>query len=48
MKDQIRQKIQIALLAAAALFIFCGFMRGEAEMVFHKAVNICMECIGLG
>ncbi|MEG2119168.1 MAG: CD1871A family CXXC motif-containing protein [Pseudoflavonifractor sp.] len=22
--------------------------RGEGETVFRKAVNICMECIGLG
>nr|WP_051643072.1 CD1871A family CXXC motif-containing protein [Agathobaculum desmolans] len=38
----------MVLLAAAALFLVLGVMRGEQEIVFRKAVNICMECIGLG
>lgn len=25
-----------------------GIYRGEMKVVFDKAVNICMECIGLG
>lgn len=40
--------IRIALLAVAALFIFVGVNRGEAAIVLKKAVNICLECIGLG
>ena len=30
------------------LFVVVGVWRGEVEVVFRKAVNICMECIGLG
>ncbi|MFR3786921.1 CD1871A family CXXC motif-containing protein [Agathobaculum desmolans] len=43
-----RNRTAMVLLAAAALFLVLGVMRGEQEIVFRKAVNICMECIGLG
>lgn len=36
------------LLAAAAFMIVYGVSRGEAETVLNKAVNICLECVGLG
>ena len=35
-------------LLAGAVCVAIGVWRGEAETVFRKAVNICMECIGLG
>ena len=35
------------ILLAASLCAF-GIYRGEVSVVLTKAVNICMECIGLG
>jgi len=32
----------------AAAFIVIGVSRGEMAVVMKKAVNICLECIGLG
>lgn len=43
-----RNRAAAALLLLAVLFLVIGALRGEAQTVFRKAVNICMECIGLG
>lgn len=40
--------IRRALILISAAFICVGVMRGEMETVFMKAVNICLECIGIG
>ena len=37
-----------AVLLIGLLFVAVGVWRGEVEVVFRKAVNICMECIGIG
>lgn len=37
------------VLAAAGLCLMgFGIFRGEMQVVFDKAVRICMECIGIG
>lgn len=41
-------RIRFGLLAAAALFLGIGVMRQEHIEVMLKAVNICLECIGIG
>ena len=41
-------RIAAVLLALAVVCLALGVLRGENEPVFRKAVNICMECIGLG
>lgn len=38
----------ILLMSAGAVFLAIGLMRGEAQVVFAKAVHICLECIGIG
>jgi hypothetical protein len=43
-----RNKAAAVLMLFGILFILLGIFRGEAAAVLNKAVNICMECIGLG
>ena len=45
-KVQNLQKIIILILAVAAIIF--GIMQQEHMVVMKKAVNICMECIGVG
>lgn len=43
-----RNRVALALLCVGIVFLALGVWRDEAQTVFRKAVNICMECIGLG
>ena len=38
----------IALAALGVLMMVAGIHRGEMVVVLTKAVNLCMECIGIG
>lgn len=46
--DAWKNRAAIAVILLGAAFIAFGILRGERDTVFIKAVNICMECIGLG
>ena len=36
------------LLVLSVIFIIYGVITGEVQTVLRKAINICMECIGIG
>ncbi|MBP3217253.1 MAG: hypothetical protein J6M46_02660 [Lachnospiraceae bacterium] len=48
MKRIIPIQATIGLILAATASMAFGIYRGEVEIVLMKAINICMECIGLG
>jgi len=43
-----RQTLRYSLLALALVFIVIGIAGGEFMTVLDKAVQICLECIGIG
>ncbi|WP_077609355.1 CD1871A family CXXC motif-containing protein [Clostridium sp. Marseille-P2415] len=48
MSNSIKLKLQAFTCIIAAVFLVYGISRGEMAIVLNKAVNICLECIGLG
>ena len=40
--------VQLVLLIISVAFIGYGAYRGEANTVLTKAINLCLECVGIG
>ena len=43
-----KNKVGMYILTLAIVFMIIGAYRGEIGNVFIKAINICLECIGIG
>lgn len=48
MSQKQKNWLAAGLVLLAAAFLTIGVLRGENTVVWRKAVNLCMECIGLG
>lgn len=48
MKKRSPSWIGLGIAVAGILFMVIGIARGEMNTVFTKAVQICLECIGIG
>ena len=48
MTDRGRRWLRAGILILALVFLAAGAARGEIHTVFTKAVNICLECVGIG
>jgi hypothetical protein len=46
--EKVRKIIRAVLFVVAVIFVFWGVCRGEMKTVFVKAVNVCLECVGIG
>jgi hypothetical protein len=47
MRD-IHLSIRISLLVIAILMAVSGYVWGNPVVIWQKAANICLECIGIG
>lgn len=48
MSDKKKNIIAFSIAAVGILFVIFGIYRGEIDVVLRKAVNVCLECIGIG
>lgn len=48
MDNKTKRAMRYLTLVSAFAFMAYGVTRGEVSVVLNKAVNICLECIGLG
>lgn len=47
-KRTLGKAIPMMIFVIALVFITVGLMREEQRIVLNEAVNICLECIGIG
>lgn len=48
MTSKVRNAITAAVLVLSIVMIVAGIAASEPDTVLGKAVNVCMECIGIG
>lgn len=47
-KNITKNRTACFILIVAIALIVLGIKDGEASLVLQKAINICLECIGIG
>lgn len=40
--------LRVVLLLLAVAIAVTGYLAGDPMVILYKAVNICLECIGVG
>jgi len=48
MNRSMRIILPAAFLLTGIILMTLGIMRGELQDIFHKAIIVCLECIGIG
>lgn len=48
MKKSIINNVRILLIAVSVVLIAIGVFNHENQIVLTKAINVCLECIGIG
>lgn len=43
-----KQFLKYIILFVAIVLLVAGFYRDEITIIWEKAANICLECIGIG
>lgn len=47
-KEIVKSLLNLGLIITSFVLILYGILNQEIVTVFNKAVNICLECIGIG
>ena len=48
MSKFVRFTVPTIILLAGVTMMILGILRGELQMIYQKAILICLECIGIG
>lgn len=48
MTEKQKNRVSTGIVLLSLVLLAAGVLRGENTVVWRKAVNLCMECIGLG